>query len=189
VTPADALTAPDPGCKRDAIVLVLDRSGSMTGIPMESAKDAARRVVAKIGKEDCFGLVVFDSQPTRTIKLIPSLDRAAANKTIDALTAGGGTEIFSALDVAYKDLGAAKTAKRRIAILLTDGQAPHNGVRDLVDAMAAANIKVSTVGLGSGVDETMLRMIADRGNGHLRKVMDPAKLPANIEEELASLRQ
>jgi hypothetical protein len=179
----------DPGCKRDAIVLVVDRSGSMTGAPMEMAKLAAKRAVGKIGKDDCFGLVIFDSQPTRVIKMIPALDHAAAQKAIDGVAAGGGTEIFSALTFAYDDLRAAKAAKRRIAILLTDGQAPHNGVRDLVDAMATENIRVSTVGLGSGIDEAMLRMIADRGKGHLRKVMNPADLPKNIEEELASLRQ
>lgn len=161
----------------------------MTGAPMEFAKAAAKGVVAKIGKEDCFGLVVFDSQPSRVIKLISPLDKAAATREIDKVNAGGGTEIFSALDLAYEDLRAAKAAKHRIAILLTDGQAPHDGIRDLVDAMAAWNIKVSTIGLGSGIDETMLRTIADKGNGHLRKVISPADLAKNIEEELASLRR
>ena len=47
-----------------------------------------------------------------------------------------------------------RARKRKHVILLTDGQAPQNGIRDLVQAMAAEAITVTTVGLGGGVDES-----------------------------------
>jgi uncharacterized protein with von Willebrand factor type A (vWA) domain len=180
--------AADPGCKRDAIVLVLDRSGSMTGEPIEASKRAAKRVTAKLDKDDCFGLVVFDSQPTRTVKLARLADRAAVDKTIDTITAGGGTEIFSALDYAYQDLSTAKSARRRAVVLVTDGQAPQNGIQKLVESMAAEDMRVSTIGLGGGIDEALLRMIADKTKGRMLKVISTGDLVKNVEAEVTRLR-
>jgi Mg-chelatase subunit ChlD len=145
--------------------------------------------VAKLGKDDCFGLVMFDSQPTRVVKLATVTDPAAIMTSIDKVTAGGGTEIFSALDVAYDDLRAAKGAKRRSVLLLTDGQAPQNGIRDLVETMSKDGMHVSAIGLGSGVDQTMLRMVADTGSGRALFVARSEELPKAFDEELARLRK
>jgi hypothetical protein len=68
-------------------------------------------------------------------------------------------------------------------ILLTDGQAPQNGIRDLVQAMAAEGITVSSVGLGGGIDENLLRMISDLGGGRFYKVTDPQSLPRVFTRE------
>jgi Ca-activated chloride channel family protein len=46
-------------------------------------------------------------------------------------------------------------ARKKHVILLTDGKAPQ-GIRDLVQAMIAESITVTTVGLGGGVDERAL---------------------------------
>lgn len=161
----------------------------MAGEPLERAKSGTKRVFSKLGKEDCFSVVAFDSTAGRVVTLAPGGDRATIDTAIDALAPGGGTEFTAALEIARQDLVAAKDAKRKMVIFLTDGQAPQKGLRDLVDAMAADNIRVSSVGLGGAVDEAVLRMIADGTNGHLRKVTAAADLPRNLEEELAALRR
>lgn len=184
-----AARAAKAACTGDAVVLLLDRSGSMTGEPLEQTKVGAKRIVSKLGKDDCLEIIAFDSQPTRVVKAGPSIDRVAVEKAIDGITAGGGTEIFSALALARTDLVLEKSAKRKLVILLTDGQAPSNGIKDLAENMATENMRVSTMGLGSGIDERLLRMIADKTRGHMRKVVAPADLPRNLEEELAALRR
>lgn len=161
----------------------------MVGAPLEQAKAGAKSVASKLGSNDCYGLVAFDSQPTRTVSLAPVTDQAAIAKTIDGVTAGGGTEFSGALNIALADLSAAKKAKRKTVIFLTDGQAPKNGVEDLAKAMAAQKIRVSTIGLGGSTDEAMLRTIAEKTGGHMRLVGAPADLPRNLEEELAALRR
>ena len=71
-------------------------------------------------------------------------------------------------------------AKKKHVILLTDGQAPNGGIRDLVQAMAAEEITVSSVGLGAGVDENLLRMISDVGGGRFYKGGRPAVVAEDL---------
>jgi uncharacterized membrane protein/uncharacterized protein YegL len=172
--------------KRDepqvAMVLALDRSGSMSGLPMEMAKAAAKATADTLSSDDLIEVIAFDSAPTRVVRMTAAKHRARVQNDIARIQAGGGTEIFGALDAAYQSLTATR-ARRKHVILLTDGQASHNGIRDLVQAMAAEGITVTSVGLGSGIDEGLLRMISDLGGGRLYKVMDPQQLPRVFTRE------
>lgn len=172
--------------KRDepqvAMVLVIDRSGSMSGLPMEMAKAAAKATADTLSGDDLLEVIAFDSSPTRVVRMTAAKHRARIQNDIARIQAGGGTEIFSALDAAYQSLTVTRARKKHV-ILLTDGQASHNGIRDLVQAMSAEGITVSSVGLGSGIDEGLLRMISDLGGGRLYKVMDPQALPRVFTRE------
>jgi len=165
-----------------AMALVIDRSGSMSGLPLEMAKAAAKATADTLAGEDLLEVIAFDSQPTRIVKMTPAKHRARIQADIARLAPGGGTEIFSALDAAYQSLGVARARKKHV-ILLTDGQAPQNGIRDLIQAMTAEGMTISTVGLGSGVDEGLLRSISDLGGGRFYKVTDPQSLPRVFTRE------
>ncbi len=165
-----------------AMALVIDRSGSMNGLPLEMAKQAARATADTLAAEDLLEVIAFDSQPTRIVRMTPAKHRARIQNDIARIQAGGGTEIFPALDAAYQAMSTTR-AKRKHVVLLTDGQAPQNGIRDLVQAMAAENITVTTVGLGGGIDEALLRTIAEVGGGRFYKVADPQSLPRIFTRE------
>jgi Mg-chelatase subunit ChlD len=165
-----------------AMALVIDRSGSMTGLPLEMAKQAARATADTLAPDDLLEIIAFDSQPTRIVRMTPAKHRARIQNDIARIQAGGGTEIFPALDAGYQALSTVR-AKKKHVILLTDGQAPSSGIRDLVQAMAAEEITVTSVGLGGGVDETLLRMIAEVGGGRFYKVADPQSLPRIFTRE------
>lgn len=165
-----------------AMALVIDRSGSMTGLPLEMAKAAAKATVDVLSGDDLVEVIAFDSQPARYVKMQPARNRSRIENNIAKIQAGGGTEIFSALDAAYQDLSVTQARKKHV-ILLTDGKAPTQGIRDLVQAMMAENITVTTVGLGDEVDDQLLRMIADLGGGRYHKVTDPNTLPKVFTRE------
>lgn len=165
-----------------AMALVIDRSGSMTGLPIEMAKKAAKETVGVLGSDDLIEVIAFDNAPTRFVKLQPARNRSRIMNEIARITPGGGTEIFSALDAAYQDMTVTQ-ARRKHVILLTDGQADHGGIRDLVSAMIAESITVTTVGLGSEVDEQLLKMIADVGGGRYHSAPDPESLPRIFTKE------
>jgi Ca-activated chloride channel homolog len=165
-----------------AMALVIDRSGSMQGLPLEMAKQAAKATADTLAADDLLEVIAFDSQPTRIVRMTPAKHSARIQSDIARIQAGGGTEIFAALDTAYQALSTTR-AKRKHVVLLTDGQAPQNGIRDLVQAMAAEEITVTTVGLGGGVDESLLRMVSDVGGGRFYKVLDPQSLPRIFTRE------
>lgn len=165
-----------------AMMLVIDRSGSMTGLPLEMAKNAAKATVGVLSSDDLVGVIAFDSAPTRYVKLQPARNRSRIAGDIARIQPGGGTEIFSALDAAYQDMTVTQARKKHV-ILLTDGKAPTSGIRDLVSAMIAESITVTTVGLGNELDDQLLKMIADVGGGRYHQVPDPNNLPRIFTKE------
>jgi len=169
----------EPGVAMD---LVIDRSGSMSGQKLEMAKQAAKATADTLDGDDLLEVIAFDSSPTKIVKMTSAKYRARIQNDIARVQPGGGTEIFSALDAAYQSLSVTRARKKHV-ILLTDGQAPQGGIRDLTQQMVAENMTVTTVGLGADVDENLLRMVADLGGGRFYKVVDPSQLPRVFTKE------
>jgi uncharacterized membrane protein len=171
-----------------AMMLVIDRSGSMTGLPMEMAKAACVATLGALQPDDLLAVIAFDSTPVRYVKLQQARYRSRIQNEIERIQPGGGTEIFQSLDMAYQDLSVVR-ARRKHVILLTDGQASDQGIRDLVQAMVASSITVTTVGLGEGVKQDLLRTIADTGGGRFHNVPDPNSLPKIFTRETEMVSQ
>jgi len=165
-----------------AMSLVIDRSGSMTGLPIEMAKAACRATVETLRGDDLVEVIAFDSQPKRFVKLQPARYINRIRAEVATIQPGGGTAIFPALDAAYQDISVVQARKKHV-ILLTDGRADSDGIRDLVGAMIAEGITVTTVGLGDGADADFLRLIADAGGGRYHHVPDPNSLPRIFTRE------
>ena len=98
-----------------AMALVIDRSGSMTGLPMEMAKAACRATVETLQGDDLIEVIAFDSTPTRYVKMQPARYRSRIQNDIARIQPGGGTEIFSSLDMAYQDLSVVQARKKHVA--------------------------------------------------------------------------
>ncbi len=100
---------------------------------------------------------------------------------IAKLSAGGGTNILPGLREANEILDGIN-AKVKHVILMTDGEAPTDGIADLVGQMRDERITVSCVGV-QGADKNLLSMIADTGEGRLYMVEDIGALPKIFMKE------
>ncbi len=178
-------TQPPATRHRLALALVMDRSGSMSGKRIEMAKAACQAAIARLLPDDEIAVVAFDSSPRVIVSLRPAAQRLQISENIKRLRAGGGTELFSALDKAYNVL-LHSSLKRKHVVLVTDGRAPYRGIDELVEAIAADGISLSTVALGSETDEQLLRKIAQNGKGRFLQVADDAiaELPGRICREI-----
>ena len=164
------------------LMLAVDRSGSMQGPKMELAKEAARATAESLTHDDLIGVVAFDSEARLAVRLQRAGNRYRIATDIGKLTASGGTHIYPALDLAYQTLLPAP-AKVKHVILLTDGQAPRQGIDALVRQMKRSGVTVSTVGVGSDVDHNLLESIADRGGGRSYFTDRPETLPRIFVKE------
>jgi len=171
-----------------AMALVIDRSGSMTGAPMEMAKAACVATLSTLQGDDLIEVITFDAEPLAQVKLQPVRYRGRIQNEIQRITPGGGTEIFPALDMAYQHLSVVQARKKHV-VLLTDGQAATQGIRELVQAMLAEGITVTSVGLGEGVNSELLRGIADAGGGRFHHAPDPNALPKIFTRETEIVSQ
>ncbi|MDP6944026.1 MAG: VWA domain-containing protein, partial [Myxococcota bacterium] len=147
-----------------ALVLVIDRSGSMSGPKIELAKEAARATLDVLQPSDKLGIIAFDSAPVTVVRLQRAANRLKITDSVSRLSPGGGTAIFPALDQAYRALSATQ-AKVKHIILLTDGQSNRSGVLDLVAQAYSERITISTVAVGMGSDQRLLMQVAEEGGG------------------------
>ena len=163
-----------------AMALVIDRSGSMTGLPLEMAKQAAKATADTLaGRRPARGhrvRLAADAHRAHDARQAPRAHperhRAHPGRRRHGDLPGARRRVPGPLDDAR--------AQESTSSCSTDGQAPQSGIRDLVQAMAAEDITVTTVGLGGGVDESLLRMISDVGGGRFYKVADPQSLAAHL---------
>ncbi|HEV7555802.1 MAG TPA: VWA domain-containing protein, partial [Kofleriaceae bacterium] len=164
-----------------ALVLVIDRSGSMQGQKLEAAKESARVTAEVLSPQDYIAVVAFDSESTVMVKPTHASNRMRISNDIAKLTAGGGTNIYPGLKDAFEILQNLN-AKVKHVILMTDGEAPTDGLVELVSDMRASRITVSCVGV-QGADRNMLQMISEAGEGRLYMVEDIGALPKIFMKE------
>ena len=171
-----------------AMALVIDRSASMTGLPMEMAKAACNATVGTLQGDDMVEVIAFDGEPERYVKLQPVRYRSRIQADVQRIQPGGGTAIFPALDMAYQDLSVIQARKKHV-ILLTDGQTQESGLRELAQAMLGESITLTSVGIGESVSVELLRSLADAGGGRFHHAPDPNALPRIFTRETELVSQ
>jgi Ca-activated chloride channel homolog len=164
-----------------ALCLVIDRSGSMQGPKLEAAKESARVTAEVLSPNDYIAVVAFDSEAQVYVRPTRASNRMRISNDISRLQSGGGTNIYPGLKEAF-ELLQSTNAKVKHVILLSDGEAPTDGLAELVGDMRSARITVSAVGV-QGADRNMLSMIADTGEGRLYMVEDIGALPKIFMKE------
>ncbi|MFH5803443.1 VWA domain-containing protein [Alienimonas sp. DA493] len=165
-----------------AMVLVIDKSGSMGGMKMELAKDAAVAAVELLGPKDQLGVVAFDGSPTWVADVRPASDSVALSNGIASIAAGGGTNLHPAMTEARDALRRA-AAKLKHVIVLTDGRSAPGDFDGVTRDLVADRVTVSTVGVGEGADMNLLEQIARTGGGRSYFTDDPGNIPQIFAKE------
>jgi len=165
------------------LMLLIDKSGSMTGDRMELAKEAAKATVEILQPEDRVAVGGFDDGVMPVVTMQSASNRVRIASDISRLRPSGGTNIAKALEYGFEQL-VMVNARRKHVILLTDGHADTANIfTELMPAFRMENITVSTVAVGSGSDTTMLRRIAEGGGGRYYYTNDPYSVPRIFMKE------
>jgi Ca-activated chloride channel family protein len=173
--------------KRDtptlALMLLIDKSGSMSGDKIELAKDAAKAAVEILQKNDKIGVGAFDDGVMPLVRMQSASNRARILSDIGRLAPSGGTNIAGALQHGFENL-AITPARVKHIILLTDGHSDTQNIfTEIIPALRLEDITVSTVAVGSGADTTTLRRIAEGGGGRYYYTNDPYNVPRIFMKE------
>jgi hypothetical protein len=158
------------------LLLVVDTSGSMSGLKLEMARRAAAAAAATLAKVDRFGLLSFSEAPRWEIPLGPAGDAARIGESLRGLRAGGGTDLLPALRMARLALRRETTAVRH-CVVLSDGETSPFGLHKVVEEMVADGATLSTVGVGADFDARLLGNLSSWGKGRTFPAVDPETLP------------
>lgn len=175
-----------------ALVLVIDQSASMSGAlgggeKLQFAKEAAQAAAEGLRPDDELGVVAFSDVARWAVPLAPLGARERAVEGIWSIGAGGGTNMFPALQEAFSALNGSRAALKHV-LLLTDGQSQGGDFEGIVRSMAARRITLTAVGVGSDAAGPLLRRLAKLGKGRYYDANRASALPAifNREAQLAA---
>lgn len=159
-----------------ALGLVIDRSGSMSGLKIELSKEAAIAAVKMLSRRDYIAVVAFDDAAYPVVPLRRVGDYNQVARRIEKIAAGGGTDMFPGMEACFQELEEAD-AKVKHMIVLSDGQTAPNKFAQLARQMRDAQITVSCVAVGPGADRKLLADIASEGGGKFYAVINPRAIP------------
>jgi len=174
-----------------ALMLVLDKSGSMAdsvaGVAkVDMVKVAAASALDKLNDGDSVGVLAFDDTNHWIVNFhtVQGLnDKARIRAQINTLSADGDTYIYPALRDAEKSVLTVPTVYRHI-VLLTDGQGEQDAPFDaLIQRMRREHITLSTIGVGTDVQQDELQRWAKEGGGAFHYVSDPHDIPRIVVNE------
>lgn len=177
------------------LIVVLDKSGSMSGQAIRQAKSAVRRALMRLKREDKFNLLAFDnttvplfqaSQPANERSIGSALD------FIDAIEADGGTEMSGALTLAFggssekPDIDSPQpetTQYLKQIIFVTDGAVGNEAALMAQIKTDLGKARLFTVGIGSAPNSYFMSEAAYFGRGTYMNI----DMNADVLDAMASL--
>jgi Ca-activated chloride channel family protein len=164
-----------------ALVLVIDKSGSMAGNieknnKMEGSKMAAFGAVETLNPLDKVGILAFDMEFQWTVPMTSAKERKKIAQQLSTLKESGGTDIYPALQEAFRVLQGMKASKKHV-IVLSDGLTNKADFASLLRSMREAKITVSTVSVGKDADIKLMKDIAKWGEGRSYYTDDADRIP------------
>ena len=166
--PPDKILPPDTMPKE--IVFVLDTSYSMSGFPIEKAKEAMRLTLDNLNPQDTFNLITFAGE-TRILfdQPVPATKEnlARARKLLNDVKSYGGTEMMKAIKAALDPSDSQQHV--RVVCFMTDGQVG-NDAEIIGEVRKHANARVFAFGIGNSVNHYLLDEISREGRGEVEYV-------------------
>lgn len=190
----DTIDAPRRERPPMGVALVLDRSGSMSGGPLEEAKRCARFMVGRLTKADSVALVQFDDTVTVLADAAPLSTQQELERIIERIHSGGQTNLHGGWLAGAEQLApfAGPRSLQRV-ILLSDGCANHGlteseAIARQCGELAEAGVTTSTYGLGNHFNESLMvaMAVAGRGNHYYGATAQDLFEPFNEEFDLLS---
>jgi len=180
---ADDVLDLDRGDRRHVdLVVVLDRSGSMSGQKIKDAKEAVLDLLSHLSSKDRLALVSYANDVRRHANLlkVTGTNRMLLKSAVHGIWASGGTNLGAGLQEGIKILSESQrhgnVAK---VILISDGLA-NRGITDpaalghMASIAVVKRFTVATVGVGDDFNEQLMTAIADRGAGSYYYLEDPS---------------
>ncbi|MHC4107304.1 MAG: VIT domain-containing protein [Planctomycetota bacterium] len=159
------------------VTLVIDRSGSMAGPPMDQVRAAALQIIEGLSDGEAFNIVDYASTVSlfapRPVLKDPQTTRDA-RRYLASIRPAGGTNIHDALLEALRQEPV--DSMLPIVLFLTDGlptigRSSERAIRQMVEQANVHQRRIFTFGVGGDVNVPLLDRVADITRGSATYVM------------------
>lgn len=191
-----ALATPEIQNERDdqdvapkTVIVVVDRSGSMSGEKMAQAKEGVKYVINHLRKRDAFNVIAYDSEIEAfrpELAKVNDETRDAAIGFANGLYTGGSTNIAGALDRAMAML---KDSERpSYVIFLTDGlptvgETKEAAIVEQANRRNNVRARLFTFGVGYDVNSRLLDKLSSENFGR----SDYVRPEEDVEDAITKL--
>jgi Ca-activated chloride channel family protein len=186
---------PTAACQRAVVAeLVIDCSGSMSGVSIEQTRAAVRAIVAQLTPEDRVNVLRFGSshqwllrrpQPA-TLPVQRTLLQAADDLQADL----GGTELLGALNAGLDDLARLPldVNGERALFVISDGEVWNLDTAEFLERCARERVRVFAVAVGSAAVESTFAPLTRATGGSLERVLPSDAMAERIQRHFARVR-
>ncbi len=175
------------------LCLILDRSGSMEGPPMDYMKRACGYVVDLLEPNDVLSIVAFTDQAELIMPARRVVNRQLIKEHINRLEVGNTTDLYGGIAMGASQVASvASQGFVNRALLFTDGE-PTAGNKDFnsivgqVTEQKSRGITFTALGFGSEYNEELLAAIAKRSGGNYYYITRPELIPEIFRRELETM--
>lgn len=175
------------------ICLVIDRSGSMEGEPLEYMKRACGYVVDLLEPTDILSIVAFEEQVDVVMPARRVVNKALVKEHINRIMPGNTTNLYDGMLAGCQQVASVQASGylQRV-LLLTDGE-PTAGIKDFnsivtqVAEQKHRGLSITALGFGGEYNEELMAGIARRSGGNYYYIAQPALIPEVFRRELETL--
>ncbi|HSV75067.1 MAG TPA: VWA domain-containing protein [Chthonomonadales bacterium] len=175
------------------LCLVIDRSGSMEGEPLDYVKRACGYVVDLLEPTDVLSIVTFEEQVEVVMPARRVVNRALIKEHVQRIQPGNTTNLYDGIAAGGAQiLSAPMPGVLQRLLLLTDGE-PTAGIKDFasivqqVGDLRQRGISVTALGFGGEYNEELMAGIARRSGGNYYYIQQPSQIPEVFRREMETL--
>lgn len=175
------------------LCLVIDKSGSMEGEPLEYVKRACAYVVDLLTDRDVLSIVTFEEivevlMPPRRV-----LNKELIKQNIQRLQVGNTTNLYDGLSLGLQQLAAGKQPGYLDRLVLFSDGEPTAGIKDfsaitqLAGGAKERSIPINALGFGPDYNEELIAGIARRSGGKYHYIDRPERIPEVFRDDLEKM--
>lgn len=174
------------------VIYILDTSGSMGGSSIRQARKALLLAIDNLSPSETFNVIEFNSTARKFFSSAVKANyrnKNSAKRFVSNLDANGGTEMASALNLAFKNSNKSDDDSSRIRqiIFLTDGSVGNEEMLFGLIKRKLGNSRLFTIGIGSAPNSHFMTKAAKFGRGTFTYIGDVNEVQQKMGELFAKL--